>query len=85
MAFWSSETLKERIPADDLIIPYDPERVKHCAYEMGVGGEAFVTSRSSDGPRISAGDQIEIPPGQFGLLILPRQERCARHQPERPA
>jgi dCTP deaminase len=69
MAFWSSETLKERIPADQLIIPYDPERVKHCAYEMGVGGEAFVTSKSSDGPRLSAGAQVEIPPGQFGLLI----------------
>jgi dCTP deaminase len=69
MAFWSSETLKDRIPADQLIIPYDPERVKHCAYEMGVGGEAFVTSKSTNGPRLSAGKPIGIPPGQFGLLI----------------
>ena len=69
MAFWSSETLKDRILADQLIIPYHRERVKHCAYEMGVGGEAFVTSKSTDGPRLSAGAQIEIPPGQFGLLI----------------
>jgi dCTP deaminase len=69
MAFWSSETLKDRIPADQLIVPYDPEHVKHCAYEMGVGGEAFVTSKPTDGPRLSAGSQVEIPPGQFGLLI----------------
>src|SRR5262249_27228938 len=69
MAFWSSETLKERIPTDHLIIPYDPERVKHCACEMGVGGEAFVTSKSPDGPRLSGGAQVEIPPGQFALLI----------------
>jgi dCTP deaminase len=68
MGFWSSETLKERIPAGELIIPYDPERVKHCAYEMGVGAEAFVTSKSGDGPRLLAGEQIVIPPGQFGLL-----------------
>jgi dCTP deaminase len=69
MAFWSGETLELRIPADDLIVPYNPDRIKCSAYEMGVGGEAFVTSKPTDGPRLSAGKQIEIPPGQFGLLI----------------
>jgi len=44
MAFWCTTTLKDRIPAERLIVPYDPTRVKHSAYELGVGREAFITS-----------------------------------------
>lgn len=69
MPFWSSQKLKARIPADQLVEPYDPNRVVHCAYEMGVGAEAFVTSNPSDKTQVSAGAKITIPPGQFGLLI----------------
>lgn len=69
MAFRSSETLVPRIWAERYIFPYEPGRVKHCSYEMAVGGEAFVTSKSADGPRLPAGVQVEIPPGHFGRLI----------------
>jgi dCTP deaminase len=69
MPFWSSQTLKARIPADKLVLPYDASRVVHCAYEMGVGSEAFVTSNPSDQTQVGAGDKIAIPPGQFGLLV----------------
>jgi dCTP deaminase len=70
MPFWSSQTLKARVPADRLVVPYDESRVVHCAYEMGVGCEAFVTSNPSDKTQVSAGAKIVIPPGQFGLLIM---------------
>jgi len=69
MPFWSSQTLRARIPADQLVEPYDPNRVVHSAYEMGVGSEAFVTSNPSDKTQVVAGAKIVIPPGQFGLLI----------------
>jgi len=69
MPFWSSQTLKARIPAEQLVEPYDQNRVVHCAYEMGVGTEAFVTSNPSDKTQVSAGAKIVIPPGQFGLLV----------------
>ena len=69
MPFWSSQTLKARIPAERLVEPYDQNRVVHCAYEMGVGTEAFVTSNPSDKTQVAAGAKIVIPPGQFGLLV----------------
>jgi dCTP deaminase len=69
MPFWSTQTLRAKVPAERLIEPYDATRVVHAAYEMGVGPEAFITSRSLDKTEISAGTKIVIPPGQFGLLI----------------
>src|SRR3954451_7183755 len=69
MAFWSSQTLRARIPAEQIIEPYAEGRVIHSAYEMGVGGEAFVTSNPSDKTLVPAGTKMVIPPGQFGLIV----------------
>lgn len=69
MAFWSSKTLRARIPAEQLIEPYDETRVVHSAYEMGVGSEAFVTSNASDKTQLPAATKVVIPPGQFGVLV----------------
>src|SRR6516225_6237147 len=69
MSFWSSQTLKTRMQAEQLVEPYDENRVVHCAYEMGVGAEAFVTSNPSDKTQVPTGAKIVIPPGQFGLLV----------------
>lgn len=69
MAFWSSQTLRARLPAEQMVEPYDQNRVVHSAYELGVGGEAFVTSNPSDKTQVPAGTKIVIPPGQFGLLV----------------
>jgi dCTP deaminase len=69
MSFWTSEKLKERIAAEGLIAPYEPSQVVHCAYEMRVGSQAFVTSNPSDTVVVPADKKIVIPPGQFGLLI----------------
>lgn len=64
--FWSSETLKERLPA--LIDTFSAKRVKHAAYEMGLGGEAFVTGEKAR-EIIADGGEVVIPPGQFAVLI----------------
>jgi dCTP deaminase len=69
MAFWTSETLKKRIPGEGLISPYDEKRVMRGAYELSVGPEAYVTSKSGAKSRLSDGERIIIPPGQFGLLV----------------
>jgi dCTP deaminase len=69
MSFWSSETLKQRIPADGLIAPYEVARIKHAAYEMSLGNEAYVTSSPSKKKfSLWPGDHVEIPSGQFALL-----------------
>lgn len=69
MSFWSSQTLRARIGTQQLVVPYDPQRIVHSAYEMGVGPEAFITSNASDRTQVRSGSKIVIPPGQFGLLI----------------
>ncbi len=69
MPFWSSETLKDRIPEEKLIEPYDPGRVMRGAYELSVGAEAYITSSDGERTQLSPGERIIIPPGQFGLLV----------------
>jgi dCTP deaminase len=69
MTFWSSQTLKARLPAKGIVAPFDEDRIVHAAYEMGIGPEAFVTSNPGDKTQLASGDKLVIPPGQFGLLI----------------
>jgi dCTP deaminase len=69
MAFWRSETLKARIPEQKLIEPFEPDRVSRCAYELSVGGQAYITSNPGDKTKLGDSDKIVIPPGQFGLLV----------------
>lgn len=67
MPFWSSEVLHDRIPKEMLIAPFVSDRIKHAAYEMALGGEAYVTS-SGGKVSLRKGDHVSIPPGQFALL-----------------
>ncbi len=69
MPFWSSQTLKVRIPTDQLVVPYEDNGVVRAAYEMRVGREAFVTSDTGETTELPKGQKIVIPPGQFGLLV----------------
>ena len=53
-----------------MIMPFDAERLKHGAYELSLGSELLVTSEPAGVKRkMEDGEQISIPPGQFGLLL----------------
>lgn len=70
MTMWSSETLAKRIPTEGLIEPYNSDRVRHAAYELALGPEAFITSDPSGRKqKLDHGAQLIIPPGQFGHLL----------------
>ncbi len=70
MAFWSSEKLKEEIPLHQLISPYDPVHVRHAAYELRMGPQAFITATPPPVQHdLGFGDALRIPPGQFALLL----------------
>jgi dCTP deaminase len=71
MAFWSTETLRRRVPAENLISDYHAENVKHSAYELAIGAAALVTADGKPQHKsLSVGEEpLEIPPGQFGLLL----------------
>ena len=66
MSFLSTETLRKLLP--DLIDRYNPDRIKHGAYELSLGDEAFITS-SDNQIKIQIDKQLNIPSGQFALLI----------------
>lgn len=67
MSFWSSEVLHNRVPKEMLIAPFASDRIKHAAYELALGEEAYVTS-SGGKTTLRRGEHITIPPGQFALL-----------------
>jgi dCTP deaminase len=69
MSIWSSERLNQRAGTEKLITPFQTIRVRHGAYELSLGSEAFITSRpGADKIRLTGSDHILIPPGQFALL-----------------
>src|SRR3954469_7970090 len=68
MAFWNTTRIRKECQAHGLITPYREERAIRCAYELGVGPEAFITSKSEDTTHLTPGSKVTIPPGQFGLL-----------------
>lgn len=68
MAFWNTNRIKQECLALGMITPYREDRAIRCAYELGVGSEAFVTSKSESTTHLQVGHKVIIPPGQFGLL-----------------
>ncbi len=69
MAFWNTTKIKAQCQAQGLVTPYREDRVLRCAYELGVGPEAYVTSKTADTTHLDEGAKVTIPPGQFGLLV----------------
>ncbi|MCH8854173.1 MAG: hypothetical protein IID41_16215, partial [Planctomycetes bacterium] len=75
MAFWSTQTLREKLKPNLLIPGYQPERIKYGAYELGLGGETIITpAKRWHATQFSkANEKIVIPPGQMALLITEEQ------------
>ncbi|RIZ69789.1 MAG: deoxycytidine triphosphate deaminase [Methylococcales bacterium] len=73
MAFWSSQTLKIKLPT--LITPCDPKNIKQASYELGIGSEIYITkdhknSNSQHTKRtLKKKEPFVIPPGQFAFLL----------------
>ncbi len=74
MAFWSGETLKERLP--QLVYPYDEGAIDCAAYTLRVGSEVYVSpDRQISAPDrhtkqvLEQGESFTIPPGQFAFLV----------------
>jgi dCTP deaminase len=74
MTFWSSQTLKSRLPV--LIKPFNEKHIESAAYELTLGGEVYISplpdTPSKDRKKVVFKDEkdtISIPPGQFAFLI----------------
>jgi dCTP deaminase len=66
--FWSSETLKRRVPAEKIVDPYEASAVNACCYELSVGEEAFVTGESAK--VILTHETLKMPLDVIGLLSI---------------
>lgn len=79
MAFWSSQTLQQKLP--DLINPYCSEKIEQSSYTLAIGKEIFITKdyqndNSQHTKRSLRNKQaFVIPPGQFAFLLT--EERIA--------
>jgi dCTP deaminase len=81
MPFWSGQTLLDRASKEQLIVPFNKERISCSAYELTVGSEAFVTRDKTDQSaelaqgrtpghlQVDEKGSICIPSGQFAMLI----------------
>lgn len=75
MAFWSAQTLRERLEPGKIIKPFRADRVKYGAYELSLGSETIITpAKRWHATKFSkAKEKIVIPPGQMALLITEEQ------------
>lgn len=70
MAFWRSETMRTRLPTENLVEPFNEAHVTQCAYELCMGSQAFITSTDDKLKFVlDDGESLVIPPGQFALLL----------------
>ncbi|WP_071191204.1 hypothetical protein [Trichormus sp. NMC-1] len=73
MSFWSSQTLRSRLPS--LIEPFNDDQIESASYQLCLGEEVYI-SPLPDTPLkerkkipLSEKDTVPIPPGQFAFLI----------------
>ncbi len=66
--FWSSETMRRRIRAEYLVVPYEEDLITNCAYELRMGSNAHVTGERENRQSLEAEQQLRIPPGHFAQL-----------------
>lgn len=67
--FWSSETMQSRFVEERLVTPFDPRRIKNCAYELGMGPQALLTGEDKVRHDLDEGEQLRIRPGHFAQLL----------------
>jgi dCTP deaminase len=80
MSFWSTEKVADENRRAPLIQPFSQSRLKHGAYELALGRQAYVTSME---PALryplGQGVQLAIPPGQFAVLLTEETVSVPNH------
>lgn len=69
MAFWGSDTIRQKQVTDYLILPFDNERINHGQYLLSVGPESFITPNEVKTVTTDNHGQISIEPGQFAIIL----------------
>ncbi|MCM0080573.1 hypothetical protein L4X63_03115 [Geomonas sp. Red32] len=69
MAFWGSDTIRQRQITDYLVLPFENAKIKHGQYLLSVGPESFITVNDIKNEMKGLYDQVSIEPGQFAIIL----------------
>ncbi len=58
--FWSSETMQSRLVDEQLVAPFDPDRISNCSYELSMGPQALLTGEEQIRRDLDNGEQHQI-------------------------
>lgn len=83
IGFWSTQTLRERLERDQIVVPYqDKSLTREANHRLSMGNEYFVTKSATETrvtggsiKKLGRGDSFFIPPGHFGFLITEERIR----------
>lgn len=69
MAFWGSDTIRQKQVTDYLVLPFEDARIEHGQYLLSVGPESFITINDVKTEMKGLYEQISIEPGQFAIIL----------------
>ncbi|MFM6139524.1 MAG: dCTP deaminase domain-containing protein [Cuspidothrix sp.] len=83
MSFWSSQTLKSRLPG--LIEPFNPGHIESASYELCLGEEVYISALPDTPPQerkrifLNEKGTVVIPPGQFAFMITSEEVKVPKN------
>lgn len=69
MAFWGSDTIRQRQVTEGLVSPYEDNKIEHGQYLLSVGPESFITVNDTKTEMKGNYEQFSIEPGQFAIIL----------------
>ena len=71
--------MRSRLDDEQLVAPFDPDRIENCSYELSMGPQALLTGEEQIRRDLADGEQLRIPPGHFAQLLT---EEAVRIPPD---
>lgn len=67
--------MRSRLLDEQLVAPFDADRIANCSYELSMGPQALLTSEDQIRRDLGDGEQLRIPPGHFAQLMTEEKVR----------
>ena len=67
--------MQSRLVDEQLVAPFDPDRISNCSYELSMGPQALLTGEEQIRRDLDSGEQLRIPPGHFAQLLTEEKIR----------
>lgn len=68
MAFWGSDTIRQRQITDYIILPFEDKQISHGQYLLSVGPESYITVDKVK-TEMAINGQFSIESGQFAIIL----------------